>query len=260
MRWTVVFLFLYFIPILVLFKNYKSLRRSCIYGSIYVVLVTTIVTMNIYVSGLNKIEEAMYYRKNYVYNTYEADSDNTDLKTEEVETNKEKDTEIEIVENDDANAVDNLELEKDTAKDTYIKTDEEAIYEFKKDIYEIELMALIPMRECMPYTKDIAQNLKKLGTIKEDVEYAKEMCNKVISTYENMEVPTLSVTQNEEVLEAAKEDVKIAYELRQKAMQSSIELIDTKNPKYIGEITEYLNLSDSYISSFKEKLQELNYN
>ena len=34
-------------------------------------------------------------------------------------------------------------------------------------------------------------------------------------------------------------------------MESAIKLINTKNPKYIGKITEYLNLSDKWIANFK---------
>ena len=37
MRWILVFLFLYFIPLIILFKNYNNLKRSFIYGSMYVV-------------------------------------------------------------------------------------------------------------------------------------------------------------------------------------------------------------------------------
>ena len=43
MRWILVFLFLYVIPLVILFKNYNNLRRSFIYGSMYVVAVSTIV-------------------------------------------------------------------------------------------------------------------------------------------------------------------------------------------------------------------------
>ena len=48
------------------------------------------------------------------------------------------------------------------------------------------------------------------------------------------------------------------YELRKKAMDSALKLIETKNPKYIGSITEYLSLSDEYIDSFKERVNNLN--
>ena len=66
MRWIVVFLFLYFIPLIVLFKNYNNIKRSFIYASMYITLVTTIVITNIYISGLNKIKESMYYQ-NYSF-------------------------------------------------------------------------------------------------------------------------------------------------------------------------------------------------
>ena len=46
MRWIIVFLFLYFIPLIVLFKNYNNIKRTFIYASMYTVLVTTIVITN----------------------------------------------------------------------------------------------------------------------------------------------------------------------------------------------------------------------
>ena len=66
MRWIAVFLFLYFIPLIVLFKNYNNIKRSFIYASMYITLVTTIVITNIYISGLNQIKEAMHYQ-NYSF-------------------------------------------------------------------------------------------------------------------------------------------------------------------------------------------------
>ncbi len=41
-------------------------------------------------------------------------------------------------------------------------------------------------------------------------------------------------------------------------MDFAVTLVNTKNPKYIGKITEYLNLSDNYIADFKERLVDLN--
>ena len=38
MRWILVFLFLYFIPLIVLFKNYNKYKRAFIYGSMYIML------------------------------------------------------------------------------------------------------------------------------------------------------------------------------------------------------------------------------
>ena len=56
MRWILVFIILYLIPLTILFKNYKKFTRACIYASTYVVLATTLVISNIYISGLKKIE------------------------------------------------------------------------------------------------------------------------------------------------------------------------------------------------------------
>ena len=55
MRWILVFIFLYVIPLVVLFKNYKKFSRACIYACTYVVLATTIVISNMYISGIKQI-------------------------------------------------------------------------------------------------------------------------------------------------------------------------------------------------------------
>ena len=51
MRWILVFLFLYIIPLVVLFRNYNNFKRSLIYASTYIVVMTTIVITNIYISN-----------------------------------------------------------------------------------------------------------------------------------------------------------------------------------------------------------------
>ena len=56
MRWILVFIFFYLIPLIVLFKNYKKFSRACIYACTYVVLATTIVISNMYISGIKQIE------------------------------------------------------------------------------------------------------------------------------------------------------------------------------------------------------------
>ena len=55
MRWILVFIILYLIPLTVLFRNYKKFSRACIYGCMYVVLATTLVISNMYISGIKKI-------------------------------------------------------------------------------------------------------------------------------------------------------------------------------------------------------------
>lgn len=137
------------------------------------------------------------------------------------------------------------------------KIDIESIGIFKKEIYNIERVALVPMRECIPYTKDIAKNITKLSSIKKDVTNARDKCKEVVKEYKNMQIPELSKEEYTETLSNARDDVKKAYELRQKSMESALKLINTKSPKYIGKITEYLDLSDKQIESFKNRLNDL---
>lgn len=223
MRWILVFILLYLIPLTVLFKNYKSFRRACIYGSIYVILSTTMVITNIYLSGLRILEDMLDYEDDTVMETYLNEYD------------------IESV-----------------YKDQFIgKSDLQKIDKFGKDIYSIEKVALIPMRECLPYTNNLQKSLTNLTQIKNDVIYAKDMCENVVKVYDSMKVPILSKDEYTQVLDRARVNVKKTYELRTLAMENSIKLIDTKNPIYINKITECLKLSDKEIISFKGKIERL---
>ena len=223
MRWILVFMLLYLIPLTVLFKNYKSFKRACVYGSIYVMLSTTIVITNIYLSGLRMIEETLDYEDDSVLETY----------------------------------LDQYDINQTVETTTTKSSDLQKIDEFKKDVYSIEKVALIPMRECIPYTNNLQKSLSNLSQIKGDVVYAKEMCDDVVKIYDNMKVPVLSKEEYTQTLDRARINVKKTYELRALAMENSIKLVDTKNPIYINRITEYLKLSDKEISSFKNKVNQL---
>lgn len=65
MRWILVFIFLYVIPLVVLFKNYKKFSRACIYACTYVVLATTIVISNMYISSIKQLENNNSMVMNY---------------------------------------------------------------------------------------------------------------------------------------------------------------------------------------------------
>ena len=222
MRWILVFILLYLIPLTVLFRNYKSFKRACIYGSIYVILSTTIVISNIYLSGLKIIEETLDYSDDLVLETY---LDN------------------------DKNILNNKELTR--------KLDLQKIDDFRKEIYSTEKKALMPMRECLPYTNNLQKSLANLSQIRSEVLYAKNMCEEVVKIYDNMDVPVLSKDEYTQVLKSAKLNVKKTYELRTLAMESSLQLIDTKNPIYINKITDYIKLSDKEINTFKDKMDQL---
>ena len=109
------------------------------------------------------------------------------------------------------------------------------IDEFRKDIYSIEKVALTPMRECLPYTSNLQKSLANLTQIKNDVVYAKEMCEDVVKIYDNMQVPALSKDEYTQELDRARINVRKTYELRTIAMENSVNLIDTKNPIYIKD-------------------------
>lgn len=265
MRWILVFLFLYIIPLVVLFRNYNNFKRSLIYASTYIVVMTTIVITNIYISGLNYIKDIIYYQ-NYSFDnrSNEKSVSNFDNKDKVKETKNKEINEDKLQSNKNDNEQSKNDITKPESSDITetkteeIKSDKEIIADFKKEIYEIETIALLPMRDCLPYTKNIAENLKHLSSIKEEIIYAQKKCIEVIDIYENMEIPQLSNKEYSYVLDSARQDVKKAYELREKAMEAAINLVSTKNPKYIGKITNYLNLSDNQIENFKIRLNDLN--
>ncbi len=265
MRWILVFLFLYIIPLVVLFRNYNNFKRSLIYASTYIVVMTTIVITNIYISGLNYIKDIIYYQ-NYSFDNgnNEKSVSNFDNKDKVKETKNKEINEDKLQSNKNENEQSKDDIIKPEISDTTetkteeIKNDKEIIVDFKKEIYEIETIALLPMRDCLPYTKNIAENLKHLSSIKEEIIYAQKKCIEVIDIYENMEIPQLSSKEYSYVLDSARQDVKKAYELREKAMEAAVNLVSTKNPKYIGKITNYLNLSDNQIENFKIRLNDLN--
>lgn len=269
MRWILVFIFLYLIPLIILFRNYKNFKRSCIYGSMYVVLATTIVISNVYISGLNSIKESMYYQNYALDSRYQDKYDSNFEEEEEVKKEPKEEPEDAFIDKQASNITNrdneyNNKISKDTndkefkdESDDRVSSDLENIYNFKKEVYSIERQALMPMRDCMPYTKDISKNIKRLDSIKKDIVYARDMCREVVSEYENMEIQGLSDDKYTKVLYNARDDVKKTYELREKAMNSAIKLVDTKSPKYIGQITEYLDLSDKHIDSFKVRVEDL---
>lgn len=265
MRWILVFLFLYIIPLVVLFRNYNNFKRSLIYASTYIVVMTTIVITNIYISGLNYIKDIIYYQ-NYSFDnrSNEKSVSNFDNKDEVKEIKNKEINEDKLQPNKNDNDQSKNDITKPEISDITetkteeIKNDKEIIADFKKEIYEIETIALLPMRDCLPYTKNIAENLKHLSNIKEEIIYAQKKCIEVIDIYENMEIPQLSNKEYSYVLDSARQDIKKAYELREKAMEAAVNLVSTKNPKYIGKITNYLNLSDNQIENFKIRLNDLN--
>lgn len=270
MRWILVFLFLYIIPLVVLFRNYNNFKRSLIYASTYIVVMTTIVITNIYISGLNHIKDIIYYQ-NYSFDNRSdgrsvANFDSDD-EIKEVEEVKNENISKDELQSDTKNSKEELDNDKINKQKTLItkeikqeevKDDKDIILDFKKEIYEIETIALLPMRDCLPYTKNISENLKHLSSIKEEIIYAQKKCIEVIDIYENMDIPQLSNKEYSYVLDSARQDVKKAYELREKAMEAAVNLVSTKNPKYIGQITNYLSLSDKQIENFKIRLNDLN--
>ena len=259
MRWILVILLLYLIPLIILFKNNKNLKRAYTYASIYTVLSSMLLISNIYISKVNSIREMIYYNS-YAADEVEIQKENIskDTKPKPVKVeNKSQIEEKEVVINNESE--ENIEEEpKSTINVDNNKeevSDVDLILEFKKEVYDIEKVALIPMRECIPNAKAFLDNASNFKQIKKEVIDAKEKCEEVVETYEALNIPELSKEEYENKLYEAKLDVQKAYILRGKAMRSGVSFINTKNPRYLGEVKEYMELSDEYIKNFVEKVR-----
>ncbi|MFI3210877.1 MAG: hypothetical protein R3Y64_07490 [Peptostreptococcaceae bacterium] len=264
MRLFLVFLFLYLIPIMTIFYNHKNIKRKFIYASTYTVLMTSIAISNVYISTIHQIEEVAYYKKS-IYNVESNEVSNKGEIDEVVVIENIIEKEIEVIkEIEETSDIGNSISTNDdytnyvdyNTENLFKETELEMINNFKKEIYETELIALKPMRDCIPYTKDILGSLKKLGTISENVQLTILKCDEVIKIYENMKIPELLNEVDTLSLEIAKEDVISCYEIRKKAMIEASNLIETKNIKYVNKITEYLDLSDEHILNYKERVNE----
>ena len=75
----------------------------------------------------------------------------------------------------DKNILNNKELTR--------KLDLQKIDDFRKEIYSTEKKALMPMRECLPYTNNLQKSLANLSQIRSEVLYAKNMCEEVVKIY-----------------------------------------------------------------------------
>lgn len=337
MRWILVFIFLYLIPLVILFRNYKNKKRSLVYSSIYVVLMTLIVICNIYMSGLKRIEESMdKYRAvqvqvdnngsliytdednidNYednnreVYKKYklkEDDSLESDDFNDEIEDDLDDDSEesSKFTVNTDNNTVGEYsknKLDKSSSdsnpeehsnidksdeksnspkesnmdyKDIEIKetsklndpkkqklekerqSDLDKIDSFRKEVFSAEKTALKSMQKCLHYTKNVAGSLSNIKKVNKDITTARDECKDLAQLYKEMETPKLSKSKYEKELKNAKLYMQKTYELRAKSMDNAIKLVDSKNPKYISKVTDYLDSSDKKVKQFSQKVNDL---
>ena len=262
MRWTLVILMLYILPLWILFKNKKEFKRASIYGGMYVVVATVIVICNIYISEINKIEEMLEYRS-YAFNKQYENNKVYETKNEKIQVKK-SDSKNNDIKKDEKEAL-NLDndLKESKHSSNYLdalsiqKRDKDIIQNFKSEIYKIEEKALVPMRACLPNSKHLKINPTTINKAKKNVAYAEKMCNEVVKTYEYMDVPKLSNEDATNQLEYCKICVQKAYILRGKAMECAQTMLKTKNLKYISQIKEYLSLSDKEIKNFVDTIKSL---
>jgi hypothetical protein len=126
---------------------------------------------NIYISKINSIRDMMYYNS-YAADEVESEKESVSKDTKEVEIKKQSpNKEKEVVINDDSEenieeepkSTLNVENNKEEIKDS------DLVFEFKSQVYDIEKVALIPMRECIPNAKAFLENTSNLKQIKKEV-------------------------------------------------------------------------------------------
>lgn len=217
MRWILVFIILYLIPLVVLFKNYNKFSRACIYGCTYVVLATTLVISNMYISGIKQLENSM---KNFEVMNYN-----------------------------------NLYAVYDSSEEDLLK-----VKNFKRDIRDIEDIALDQIKKCVTYTSDIETNLKNIESVKKDVDKAMYMCERVVEIYDKMEVPTLSQEEYTNVLKECLACMKEAYTMKYNAVKQVNSIINNKNISDIPKVKAYIENSDKKINEYKVKIYDLENN
>ena len=217
MRWILVFIFFYLIPLIVLFKNYKKFSRACIYACTYVVLATTIVISNMYISGIKQIENDENHSMVMNYR---------DIYTSSLDTNH---------------------VEEDLYK----------IKQYKTYVRDIEDIALNPIKECVDYSTNVKTSLEDLDKVKKDIEKAKYMCDRVVEMYDEMETPELSESDYTQVLKDCTEYMKEAYELKYKAEEETYKVVNDKDITCISNIKKYIKESDKKIDQYKKEITKL---
>ena len=256
MKWTLLIVFLYILPLYILYKGNICFKRKSIYGATYIVVTTFIIICNMYICSMNKIEENLAREKNYISNKYKKEE------IDKLEKNKVKNKKIAQKKIDNKNKQAkknnyNLNTPKEVGSLEIKYNEKDIITKFKKDIYKIERKALIPLRNCLPENKDLKINSKTIKKAKKDVSYAKKMCDEVVLDYENLNIPKLSSEENMNQLQYSKICMQKAYILRGKALECGQNLLNTKNLKYIKQIKEYINLSDNEIKKFVDTIDNL---
>ena len=215
MRWILVFIFLYVIPLIVLFKNYKKFSRACIYACTYVVLATTIVISNMYISGITQLENNNSLVMNY----------------KEIYTS----------------SLDVYNVEQDLSK----------IKKYKSDIVNIENIALNSIKECGIYSKDIETYITNKQLMKNNIDKAKYMSERVIELYDDIEVPQLSKKEYTKKLKECTKYMKEADELKYKAIDQLDQLIKKDNIDDVSNIKKYIKQSDEKINKYQKQISEL---
>ena len=215
MRQILVCIFLYVIPLIVLFKNYKKFSRACIYACTYVVLATTIVISNMYISGITQLENNNSLVMNY----------------KEIYTS----------------SLDVYNVEQDLSK----------IKKYKSDIVNIENIALNSIKECGIYSKDIETYITNKQLMKNNIDKAKYMSERVIELYDDIEVPQLSKKEYTKKLKECTNYMKESYELKYKAIDQLDQLIKKDNIDDVSNIKKYIKQSDEKINKYQKQISEL---
>ncbi|MDR0880108.1 MAG: hypothetical protein LBN09_05305 [Clostridioides sp.] len=290
MRWILVFIFLYLIPLTVLFTNYNSSKsRRFLLGGMYITVMTFVVTLNIYMSGLKRIEEAMNTREviqvevkkeltkrmqteaknqstgddfdsnDEIHDEINDDSNSLGKSSEDVEVslelrkadNEESDTELDSDKNRNQDSIDKI-IEPNKAK---MKSETDKVDAFKAQVLKNEKIAFDPMMKCLKYTDNITKSIGNIEQVRSDVTDARDKCKELVAVYHSMKVPDMSNPKCETEMKNAVKEMEKAYIIRGESMNAALELVNTKNPKYISKVKDPLDEAKKNVVNFHDKIR-----
>lgn len=220
MRWILVFIIFYLIPLTVIFKNNKKFSRACIYSCSYVVVATSIVIINMYISSIKKLEADL---DQLAYNS----SSYTDKYVSTFDLNSKRD-------------------------------DMKKIEDFKNQISHIECIALKPTNKSLVNIDNIDKYYyTDTEDMKEQIKKSIYICERTAEMYDDMDIPNLSKKEYTARLKKSTRYMKRAYENKNKAMKEIYYSLENKNKDNIYVAKKYLEQSYNNIDLYKNQIKSL---
>ena len=247
-----------YLPVVIVFIVWEEeIKRKIKYGGVYTIIACVVVlivmntsfkytSFNIKSSAINKNEYV--HKQNTQSKNCISTSDNTIVINQ-----KEK---IGIT-NEINKSIENANLDYKYKKSQELRKEIEIVLDFKKELFDIEKQALLPLRKSYEVLKNVQKGRADIADLLKEIKSSKDKCQLVENKYMNLEVPEGISDDNKKLMNEAKNDLQKAYFLRGDALDDGIIFLEKKNVKYIFKCKEKLNLADKYIYSCVEKLNQI---